>query len=337
MVATSYSRQEGSARGRSGDWPRIPQAAPEPTRVPGMEGAGQYLAVSGAGPFMRLVYERYTSDYDIWRMDLPLADHATRLIASTRSENSASYSPDAKRIVFASARSGMNEIWVCDADGGNAVQLTSLGTYAGSPKWSPDGLRITFDALNADNRDIYVIAAEGGSPRRMTTEPSEESRPSWSNDGRWIYFTSNRSGSRQIWKMPSEGGSATQVTKLGGYEPRESPAGKLLYYIKDRSAPGLRSIPVGGGTKSRYFESLVGQLGTHRARRLLHRFLDSSGQRDQTTSEVLQFPDASGDGGGDARLSSGTRHRTRILREPERALGSARSGPRDSDLILWRI
>jgi serine/threonine protein kinase len=228
----------------------------EPTRVPSTEGAGQYFAVSGAGSSMRLAYERYTSDYDVWRLDLPHADHATRLIASTRSEYGASYSPNAKRIVFASARSGMNEIWVCDADGGNAVQLTSLGTYAGSPQWSPDGLRITFDGLNAGNRDVYVIGAEGGTPRRMTTEPSEESRPSWSGDGHWIYFTSNRSGSRQIWKMPSEGGSAIQLTKQGGYEPRESSDGRLLYYIKGRNAPGLRSTPVGGGEEVTVLESV---------------------------------------------------------------------------------
>ena len=54
-----------------------------------------------------------------------------------------------------------------DADGGNAAQFTSLGTYAGSPKWSQDGLRIAFDGVNAGNRDIYVVSAEGGAPLYM--------------------------------------------------------------------------------------------------------------------------------------------------------------------------
>ena len=115
-----------------------------PTRVPSTEGAGQYFAVSSAGSSLRLAYERYASDYDIWRLDFHSEAQAMPLIASTRSEYSASYSPNSKRIVFSSARSGMNEIGVCDADRGNAVRLTSLGTYHGSPHWSSDSSRIVF-------------------------------------------------------------------------------------------------------------------------------------------------------------------------------------------------
>ena len=58
-----------------------------------------------------------------------------KLIASTRSEEAAQYSPDGTRIVFTSERSGRCEVWVCGSDGSGAVQLTSLGAaITGSPR-----------------------------------------------------------------------------------------------------------------------------------------------------------------------------------------------------------
>ena len=47
--------------------------------------------------------------------------------------------------------------------------------------------------------------------------------------------------------MPPEGGSAVQVTKQGGFQGRESVDGKFVYYMKDRSTPGIWRVPVEGG------------------------------------------------------------------------------------------
>jgi Tol biopolymer transport system component len=124
---------------------RMPVSGPEkPTRLTVGENATS-LAISPRSN--RLVYEQTIPvDVNIWRLDLfnPVAP-PTPFITSTRTDESAHYSPDGKRIVFRSARSGPDEIWACDADGSNAAQLTHTGE-AGSPHWSPDGGRITFDA-----------------------------------------------------------------------------------------------------------------------------------------------------------------------------------------------
>ena len=84
------------------------------------------------------------------------------------------YSPDGRRIAFESGRSGVSNIWLCDSDGRNAVQLTSFERSAGTPRWSPDGRRLAFDSLEAGDRNIYVVDADGGAPRRLTQEPSQE-------------------------------------------------------------------------------------------------------------------------------------------------------------------
>jgi Tol biopolymer transport system component len=222
IARTPAGRELVFASNRQGAWAlwRIAMDAPagtDPTLLPGATGepGGPVIGRLAGHESWRLVYDSFSSDSDVWRFDLPKAEHPVPLIASTRSEDSARYSPDGKRIVFVSDRSGFKEIWVCDAEGGNAVRLTFMDNFAGSPRWSPDGRFIVFDGVTSGNRDIYVMPSEGGAAHRLTTEPSEESRPSFSQDGRWIYFMSDRSGTHQIWKMPAQGGAAIQVTPTG--------------------------------------------------------------------------------------------------------------------------
>ncbi|HJQ23482.1 MAG TPA: protein kinase [Blastocatellia bacterium] len=225
---------------------RIPAAGGRAERVVGVGQRVFSATVSRQGD--TLAYTQSLDDMNIWHLEMPSpggrAGPPTKMISSTQWEVGPAYSPDGKRIVFASDRTGSWELWVCNSDGSDPLQLTN--SFAGSPRWSPDGRQIAFDARPEDNYDIYVISAEGGSPRRLTTEPSEDVVPSWSRDGRWIYFSSNRGGSMEIWKMPVEGGAAVQVTRQGGFEGSESPDGRFLYYAK-RNAPGLWKISTEGG------------------------------------------------------------------------------------------
>jgi hypothetical protein len=173
------------------------------------------------------------------------------LISSTRSDTAAEYSPDGKRIVFSSDRSGGFEIWVCEAGGSNPARLTDLGgNNAAVPHWAPDGRLVAFQARSEGNTDIYVISAEGGRPRRLTEDPAEDTLPGWSRDGRWIYFASNRGGGLQIWRMTADGGEARQVTKAGGFIGFESKDGKFLYYTKGRNLAGIWRVPVDGGEET---------------------------------------------------------------------------------------
>jgi Tol biopolymer transport system component len=209
----------------------------------------QFPAVAPRGK--RLAYERINSDANVWLYALPgeSTQPPLKVSASTQMEVSPQISPDGNRIVFASNRTGGREIWVCNRDGSNLVQLTSFGSAgAGSPRWSPDGRRIAFDAALRGNVDIFVIDAQGGTPRPLTTAyEGEDSRPSWSNDGRWIYFASNRSGTMQIWKQSPDGGEPVQVTQGGGVTPFESPDGRFLYFARAFGDAGVWRVPVEGG------------------------------------------------------------------------------------------
>jgi eukaryotic-like serine/threonine-protein kinase len=235
----------------------------EPQRLPSVGSDASEPSISPSGH--RLAYVHLFSHNSIWRVAAPgvernrlrAANQPAPLISSTRDDESPQFSPDGKKIAFASTRSGSLEIWVCDADGSNAVQLTSFaGPDVSTPRWSPDGGRIAFDSNAPGEWDIYVVGANGGKPQRMTTDPANDGNPSWSHDSQWIYFDSARAGEQQVWKMPANGGDAVQVTKDGGFAPLESPDGKFLYYTKALFSTSLWRIPKEGGKGSKVLEGL---------------------------------------------------------------------------------
>ena len=229
--------------------------APERLAVTGENATALSISRSGS----RLVYQRSVFDTNIWRIPGPNSSDKksapSRFIASTQPDVEPQFSPDGTKIVFTSARSGSYEVWVCDREGRNPVQLTSFnGPELGSPRWSPDSHWIAFDSGKAGNSDIYVIRAEGGQPRRLTSGPSNNVRPGWSQNGRWIYFGSNRSGDWQIWKQPAQGGTAVQVTKTeGAREAFESLDGGFVYYAKYH-ALGIWKVPVSGGEETQVLD-----------------------------------------------------------------------------------
>jgi serine/threonine protein kinase/Tol biopolymer transport system component len=207
----------------------------KPQRLASVGEEGFLPSISREGH--RLTYVRGFSDWNIWRLELSglsdKQDPVANLIHSTQMEFEPQYSPDGKKIAFVSNRLGNNEIWACNSDGTNPIQITSLGgPHNGAPRWSPDGNQITFDSYVVGPPEVYIVSAEGGKAKRLTENPSDDFYSGWSRDGNWVYFTSKRSGVDQIWKMPANGGEAVQVTKKGGVVPCESPDGKWLYYTK---------------------------------------------------------------------------------------------------------
>ena len=232
---------------RAGDatlW-RISASAGTPERLPAVGGDADFPAIARQGH--RAAFVRSTIRKSFWRLDLSpegLRRPPVRLVMSSRNDGSPMLSPDGRHIAFTSNRSGTTEVWICDSNGANAVQLTSLG-FARDPYWSPDGRNIVFEARPRDRNQLFVVAADGGVRRQLTSY--EGYYPSWSRDGRWIYFYSRRSGTIETWKIPAEGGDGIQLTKGGGGAGIESVDGKYFYYHK---AQELWKVPVAGGEES---------------------------------------------------------------------------------------
>jgi Tol biopolymer transport system component len=218
----------------------------------------------------RLAFQTITRDVDLNLMDLraPIVNDtigSQRFSNSTRIEGSARFSPDGNQIAFVSFRSGAEEIWVAGRDGSELRQVTTLGaTGVLVGGWSPDGTRIAFEAAIDGNSDVYLVGSDGGHVRRLTTEPSIDGVPTWSSDGQWIYFSSTRAATTaDVWRIPSNGGEAIRLTHNGGFEPRESPDGRDVFYLDRppaRVAAGgtarLMRLPLGGGPEEQVLDNV---------------------------------------------------------------------------------
>lgn len=203
------------------------------------------LAFSG-GRIFRVNTWRLNLTADFKPMGAPV-----RLISSTHTDYNAIYSPDGKRIVFHSTRSGASEIWAADADGSNAVRLTNFNApITGSPRWSPDGQWIVFDSNKEGQFEVYRMRTNGGAPERLTRDPGTDAVASYSRSGRSIYFMSNRGGSNQVWKMDADGGNPRQITHGGGYLAFESYDGQWVYYSRADGMSPLYRVPADGGMET---------------------------------------------------------------------------------------
>jgi Tol biopolymer transport system component len=103
-----------------------------------------------------------------------------------------SWSPDGKRIVYASGSDENNGIWSVGIDGTLPVQLS--GCLATDPKpcaggsdfgpvWSPDGTRIAFlrafQAVGSNDRPVYVMNADGTGQQRLAAGTALQAVPAW--------------------------------------------------------------------------------------------------------------------------------------------------------------
>ena len=147
---------------------------------------GDHPAISRIGA--KLAYVRKNIEQSsIWRLELQTATAVpkrSRMVSSTRRDFSADISPDGKRLVFSSVRSGPSEIWLSGTDGSSLKRITSLG--ASTPRWSPDGQRIAFESKVRGQPDIYVYTLATNAIERLTSEGASNLRPSWSRDGKFI-------------------------------------------------------------------------------------------------------------------------------------------------------
>ncbi|GKU81714.1 S9 family peptidase [Niallia sp. NCCP-28] len=73
----------------------------------------------------------------------------------TDRNHSPRWSPDSKKVVFVSNRTGKNQLFILNREGGEAKQLTNTLNGATNPVWSPDGLKVAFQTSLGKEKSIY--------------------------------------------------------------------------------------------------------------------------------------------------------------------------------------
>ena len=125
------------------------------------------------------------------------------LAASSRQDYSPVYSPDGRQILFVSSRSGAIELWIANADGTDARQVTHLdgNGFPVTPSWSPDASQVVYAIRRDGATSIWLMGLSTGISRQLTFTNNRNINPVFGPDGKFIYFNSNDDGLPRIWRI----------------------------------------------------------------------------------------------------------------------------------------
>ena len=183
---------------------------------------------------------------------------ATRLTTSESYETAPRWSPDGKKIAFASDRHGNTDIFVMNANGGTPKRLTSNSAGELPEAFSADGKEIYYSAAvqaptasamfpTGRMTQLYAVSVDGGKPRQVLGTPAQALAVT-GNDGSFLYqdvkgFENawrkhhTSSVTRDIWRYDAATGTHKNLTDRAGEDrnPVLSPDGKTVYFLSERN------------------------------------------------------------------------------------------------------
>jgi len=186
-----------------------------------------------------------------------------RLTTTDRYDAEGTVSPDGKKILFTSLRSGDLEIWDMNLDGSQPRQLTNELGYDGGPWHSQDGQWIVWrasrpktpdeekvykdfiakDLVKPDKLEIMIMKADGTQKRQLTSNGKANFAPYFHPNGRQIIFASNinnpnpRSPNFDLYVINRDGTGLQQITFDEGFDgfPMFSKDGRKMIWGSNRN------------------------------------------------------------------------------------------------------
>ena len=179
----------------------------------------------------QIVYQAVSKDYPFYQIyTQPLQAAGTpipepRLVSTGRGRTTCAYfSPDGKKILFASSHLDPNMSMVEEAERKQQAEDAKAGRRR-RYEWP-------FDPAT----DIFEVGVDGGPLKRLTDAPGYDAEGAYSKDGTTIVFCSTRDGDPDLFAMNADGSNVRQLTNADGYDggPFQSPDGKWVCYRTDR-------------------------------------------------------------------------------------------------------
>jgi len=174
--------------------------------------------------------------------------HTLRRVTSDRSSAYPNWTPDGRKVVFATSSGGRLpgfEIRSVSADGSDTAEtLVGAERSQTAEAFTPDGRSLVVAREHPDKRrDLWILTLE---PQRTLmpylSTPADDRAAALSPDGRWLAYTSDESGRDEVYvrSFPVPG-AAVRVSEAGGREPRWASTGRELFY---RSETGMMAATV---------------------------------------------------------------------------------------------
>ncbi|MGD9723505.1 MAG: prolyl oligopeptidase family serine peptidase [Pirellulales bacterium] len=137
-----------------------------------------------------------------------------QLTAGPKHDRHPRFSPDGKRLLFESDRSGESQLWVIDLTGGEARQLTSIAGEASGGIWSRDGKWIAFvSAVFPEFSSQPYVESNAANKRRKEEIEKNPVKARVFTKLFYRHWDSWVEGKRQhLFVMPADGGDPRDLT-----------------------------------------------------------------------------------------------------------------------------
>lgn len=219
----------------------------------GLDGAAAFLGLTGARypstvPGPRVVaFERGTDSTNLTRLGLDTdPEHVARVIyPSTRRESAPRYSPDGRRLLFVSERTGTSQLWV--AEGDRVSRLTHHhGARVGAPEWHPDGRRALYVLHEDPGGGLFLVDTVAQQVRRLTGPGLDVAAAVFDRSGDQIYLSAREDAEWRIRRMSLDGSEVTALPLADAHKLAVNRRGDYLYFSK-LQGDGLWRAPLDGG------------------------------------------------------------------------------------------
>jgi Tol biopolymer transport system component len=184
---------------------------------------------------------------DIWIWDVA-HEGLRRLTLNPAADMLPLWSPDGKRIIFASTRgANVPNLYVRPADGtGTDTRLTTSTAAQFATSISPDAKQLVLRQTGQGTElDIHTFDLESkGETKPLIHSGFSEFNGELSPDGRWLAYESVESNQPQIFvqPFPDLNGGRWQVSTTGGTKPAWARNGRELFYLGPEGY--LMAVPV---------------------------------------------------------------------------------------------
>ncbi|MDD3037810.1 S41 family peptidase [Bacteroides sp.] len=182
---------------------------------------------------------------------------AVQLTTQSSYEANPIWSPDGKKIVFASDRNGNFDLFIMSANGGTAQRLTSHSASEIPSAFTSDGKFVLFSASIQDPAssalfpsgamtELYKVSAQGGQTEQVLATPAErvcfdktgnsflyQDQKGFENEWRKHHTSSI---TRDLWLYDVRTGKHTNLTNREGEDrdPAFAPDGNSVYFLSER-------------------------------------------------------------------------------------------------------
>ncbi len=125
------------------------------------------------------------------------------------------FSPDGRRIAFSRTTGSHAHVFVANADGSEAHQITEGPADDVEPAWSPDGRYLAFCSAHGNDdkyvqANLFAVRPDGSGLVQLTEGDHMSSRPAWGKDG-FVYFHANATDRFHIWRVRVQGDLASRT------------------------------------------------------------------------------------------------------------------------------